>query len=82
MVAENTLKNEFDFYLKNRKSFVSKYNGKYIVIKGEEVVGVYDTKFEAYEQGQKVHPLGTFLIQLVSKEDDSVTQTFHSRVLI
>lgn len=81
MSAENSLKREFEFYLENRSELLKKYEGKFIVINDEKVFGVYDTEFEAYQEAQKVHPLGTFLIQQVSQGDDSITQTFHSRVM-
>jgi len=82
MVAENPLKKEFEYYLANQADLLSKYEGKFVVIKDEQVIGVFDTQFEAYEQVQKAHPLGTFLIQQVSKGDESYTQTFHSRVMV
>ncbi len=74
------LKKEFDFYLKNQNELVKKYNGKYLVIIGEEIVGVYDTEMDAYLQSQKKHKLGTFLIQECTPGNEAYTQIFHSRV--
>lgn len=76
------LKDEFDYYLKNQSEFVKKYLGKYIVLKNHEVLGAYDTNVEAYQETEKMHALGTFLIQLVQEGNESYTQTFHSRVLV
>lgn len=76
------LKDEFDYYLKNQSEFVKKYLGKYIVLKNHEVLGAYDTNVEAYQETEKTHALGTFLIQLVQEGNESYTQTFHSRVLV
>jgi len=75
------LEKEFQYYLDNQSSFVEKYNGKFIVIKGNEVVGVYDSEIEAYDESGKTHELGTFLIQEVSPGEDNLTQTFRSRVI-
>lgn len=75
------LKDEFDFYLKNQSEFVEKFLGKYIVLKNHEVLGAYNTNIEAYTETEKIHALGTFLIQLVEEGNESYTQTFHSRVL-
>lgn len=75
------LKDEFDYYLSNQSKFVKEYLGKYIVLKNHEVLGSYDTNVEAYQETEKTHALGTFLIQLVQEGNESYTQTFHSRVL-
>jgi hypothetical protein len=74
------LDQEFKYYLEHQFELVKKYNGKYLVIKGEAIIGVYDTKEEAYFNSQKEHELGTFLIQFCSPGDTSYTQTYHSRV--
>ncbi len=74
------LKREFDYYLKHQDELVKKYNGKFVVIVGEKVVGAYDTEMEAYLQSKKEHELGTFLIQECTPGDEAYTQVFHSRV--
>lgn len=76
------LKDEFEYYLEHQADFVAKYAGRYIVLKNHEVLGVYETNIEAYQETEKEHELGTFLIQFVQAGEDSYTQTFHSRVLI
>ena len=75
------LEKEFKYYLDNQVELVKKYNGKYIVIKDEKVVGIYDTELEAYNESKKKYELGTFLIQLCIKGKDSYTQSFNSRVI-
>ena len=47
---------------------MEKNNGKYIVIKTEEILGIYDDVSTAMEETQK-HPFETFLVKIVSKED-------------
>ncbi len=74
------LEKEFEYYLKNQEELVKQYNGKFIVIKGEEVVKVFDTEIEAYNWAKEEYEPGTFLIQKVSPGDKDYTQTFHSRV--
>lgn len=74
------LKSEFEYYLGHQAELVDKYKGKYIVIKGGAVIGVYDDQASAIIETQKVHKLGTFLVQRVEPGSDSYTQTFHSRV--
>ena len=74
------LEEEFNFYLKNQSELVEKYNGKFIVIKGHEVIGVYDDELQAVMETSKQHELGTFLVQKCEPGEESYTQTYHSRV--
>jgi outer membrane lipoprotein-sorting protein len=75
------LKADFEFYLSHQDEMVEKYDGKYIVIKNGDVVGVYDDELTAVTKTQKSHELGTFLVQKVSKGDADYSQTFHSRAV-
>lgn len=74
------LEKEFNYYLANQAELVKKYKGKYIVIKGETVIGSYDAEDVAFFETEKEHETGTFLIQLCEPGEGSYTQTFHSRV--
>ena len=73
------LEKEFDFYVKNQKQLVEKYDGKFIVIVGEDVIGVYESETEAFEETVKTHEAGTFLIQFCTPGEQSYTQTFYTR---
>jgi hypothetical protein len=75
------LEKEFTYYIENQKELVKKYNGKYIVIVGTEVVNSYDDEATAYLESLKSYKEGTFLIQLCKEGRDSFTQTFNSRVI-
>jgi hypothetical protein len=72
------LEQEYDYYQKNKAALVAKYNGKYLVIRGHDIVGAYDTDIEAYKDASSKYPAGTFLIQKC--EPAKVTQVYHSRV--
>jgi Family of unknown function (DUF5678) len=76
------LETEFEYFKTHQDELVKEYNGKYIVIRGQEVVGAYSSELAALEDAKKKFDLGTFLIQLVTPGDSSYTQTFHSRVSI
>ncbi len=76
------LEKEFQFYKAHQKELLEKYEGRYLVIKGEEVVGDYGSEIEAYERAQEKYALGTFLIQYCLSGEGSYTQTFHSRVAV
>lgn len=79
-MSQNTLKQEFEYYLANQDELVEKYTGKYIVITGQEVVAEYDDELTAVQESQEHYEAGTFLVQLVMPGSESHTQTFHSRV--
>ena len=76
------LNDEFQFYLDNQTNLAKEYDGKYLVIKGQEVIGVYCDDRSALQETQKTEKLGSFLIQKCSSDPDSVIQTYHSRVRI
>jgi hypothetical protein len=76
------LEKEFKYYLDNQTELVKKFNGKFIVIKDEQVIGVHASHTEAYNETLKTEKLGTFLIQHCIPGTDSYTQTFHSQVII
>ncbi len=78
----NVLENEFNYYLKHQKELVTQYQGKFLVIKNQQIIGVYNSEFEAYTETQKTQKLGTFLIQQCTPGEGSYTQTFHSRVSV
>jgi len=74
------LEREFKYFKDHQEELVKKYNSKFIVIVGEEVVGNFDKELKAYTETKKNHPVGTFLIQHCLPGKDSYTQTFYSRV--
>ena len=75
-----TLEREFQYYLDHQAELVDRYNGKYIVIKNQQVIGSYETEIQAIEVSSKHHELGTFLVQKCEPGSESYTQTYHSRV--
>lgn len=75
------LEKEFTYYTTHQKELVKKYEGKYLVIKNEQVIGVHGTREEAIQEAMKDHKLGTFLVQYVQEGERSTSQTFHSRVV-
>lgn len=76
----SVLQKEFEYYLAHQAELVSKYNGKFLVLKDCQIVGAYDSELAAITEARKTHPLGTFLVQKVEPGNAAYTQTFHSRV--
>ena len=69
---------ELAYFIANQEHLVSEHNGKFLVIKGEEVIGVYPTALEAYLETQKEHELGTFMIQPCTPGPEAYTVTISS----
>jgi len=76
------LDKEFAFFNKNLEKFKKEYINKYIVIKSENVLGVYDTFEEAMEQTSKTEEVGTFLIQKIDENPNTYTIYFNNNVQI
>jgi hypothetical protein len=67
----------FDFYLANQAHFVAGYDGKYIVLAGNEVQGAFDSSGSAYDFAIQHFVPGEFLIQKCSPGDrDYTTRLF------
>lgn len=81
-ILEIMLEKEFQYYIDNQEQLVKKYNGKFIVIKGDSVIGAYESHSEAYQEALKKNEIGSFLIQHCLPGEDAYTQTFHSRVIL
>lgn len=79
-MSRETLEKEFKYYIDHQNELVEKYNGKFIVIKNQKVIGVYDNEVDALKNTTKDHELGTFLVQKCEPGNSSYTQTYHSRV--
>lgn len=73
------LEKAFRYYLDRQTELVKEYNGKFIVIKDDKVIGAYDSDVEAVLETSKKHALGTFLVQKCEPGAESYTQTYHSR---
>lgn len=63
----------FQWYLDHQEELVKKYNGKYLVIKDNEVAGSYEDENTAYFDAVEKHGLGNFIIQLCTPGKDAYT---------
>lgn len=73
------LKTELQYFLDNQDELVKKYGGKYIVIKGNKVIGNYDHGLDAlYLTQEQGHKLGTFLIKWCLPSEECYTTIDHN----
>ncbi len=75
------LEKEFQYFIDNQNKLLKKYNGRFIAIVGERVVGDHDSFDMAIDETLKEYELGTFLVQECVEGEKAYTQTFHSRVV-
>ncbi|OHE63862.1 MAG: hypothetical protein A2001_01490 [Treponema sp. GWC1_61_84] len=75
------LEREYSFFDDHREELLTKYRNKFIVIIGEEVVGIFESLAEAYTSSISKYTGGTFLIQEVLPFEQSI-QRFHSLVYV
>lgn len=74
------LQAEYKYYLDHKAEFLAKYEGKFIVLKHQKVLGVYSSDLEAIKETTKKEELGTFIVQHVTNNENQVR--FHSRVAV
>lgn len=80
-MVSKPLEKEFKYYLQHQAEFVKKHRGKFVVIKNDKVLGVYETEVDAIERTMEHHELGTFLVQKCEPGAESYTHTYKSRVI-
>ncbi len=78
----NSLNHEFKWFLKNRDDLIRRYEGHFLVIKNQEILGVYDDDMDAIRHTISDHELGTFLVQKCTSDPYSITAKFHSWVRV
>lgn len=78
--TDSPLKREFEYYLAHQVELVQQYDGRFVVIKNQAVIGNYADQATAVQETARQHELGTFLVQKVSPGPEAYTQSFHSRV--
>lgn len=75
MDKKNNLNKNFDYYVEHQSELVKKYNGEYVVIVGQEVVGHFKTLDEAFNFANKKYQPGEFLLHQVGEGSENYTTT-------
>jgi hypothetical protein len=66
---------ELEYFISNQDDLVKKYRGKFLVIKGKSILGVYPSALEAYLSAQRSNDLGSVMIQSCEAGPDAYTVT-------
>jgi hypothetical protein len=73
------LKKELQFYSSIKQTLLPQHEGKFALIHGEELVGIFTSDSDAYREGIKQFGQTPFLIQYVTEKEE--TEKYPSLVL-
>jgi hypothetical protein len=68
-MSTEPLKTELGYFEKHRADFVERAPGKFVLIKGEEDYGFFDSAENAYKHGMELFGVDPFLIKEILPED-------------
>lgn len=74
----NPLAEEYDYYLRIREELAKEYEGKFVAIKGQEVLGTYDDYMQAANSVYVAHERGTVLMQEINMDPDAHVVILHT----
>jgi len=66
------LEKELAFYEKNLSNWLREYPGKFVIIKDEELVGVFDTNEQALSAAASRFGLDSYLIRRIQKKSEDI----------
>lgn len=66
------LEQELKYFIENRTDWISRYPNKFVLIKGAELVGTFDTLDEALAEGARRFGLESFLARRVDQDEREV----------
>lgn len=72
----------YKYFTSHLDELCKKYEGRYLAIKDEKVIGNYSSFDEAFCETEKKEELGTFLIQYCSKNQDTFVNHFYSNNVV
>lgn len=69
---------ELEFFVSHQGELVEKYRGRTLVLRGEEILGVYDSPLMAFSETAKTMKPGTFMIQRCVPGESAYTVSLNS----
>jgi hypothetical protein len=73
---------ELKYFIENQDRLVREYEGKTLVLRGEEVVSAHNDAMDAYVTAIEKYEPGTFMIQPCLQGADAYTVTITSHGLL
>jgi len=76
---DNPLSEEQEYYQSIEQELLSEYSGQHALIKGDHLIGCYDTELDAYKVGIDMFGMQPFLLQeiLVKERIIYIPSVFH-----
>lgn len=68
---DDPLGSEKEYLKANRDRFMREYPGKYLLIKGDQVSGAFETCDEGVKEGVRAFGIGPFLVRSVLQAEDA-----------
>ena len=78
-MTKNILAEELETYEKNKQMFLTTNRGKFVLIKGKEVINFFDTQADAVKVGIDKFGNSSFLVKKV--QDVDTPQNFTSNLI-
>ena len=76
------LNQEFEYYVKHQPELVEKYDGRYVVIVDQKVIGVFDTQDDAINAMlKKGYKIGDFLVHLVGEGKENYSAILYNLII-
>lgn len=79
--CKNMADKNYDFFIANFEELYSSYKDKFVVIKNEQVMSVYDSFEKAFSETIKTEEIGSFLIQHCTKDVGSFGYFYSNNVV-
>ena len=79
MVEKDLLNEELEAYEKNKPDLVGKNLGKFVLIKGKEIIGIYESEKDAINSGFEKFGNVPFLVKKI--EEIEQKQNFTSNLI-
>ncbi len=68
----SVLEKEIKFFEENKAKWLGVYEGKFVLVKGEELIGVFDAAETAISEGAKKYGTESFLVRKVIPQDENI----------
>ena len=65
------LERELEYFNARKAELLKAYQGKFVLIKGDQLVGAFDTAATAYEEGVSKFGIESFLVRRVLEQDEA-----------
>jgi hypothetical protein len=75
-LPKSLLETEQKYYENKKKDFLRRFNGKFVLIKDNKLIGTFDTAEEAYGKGLSEFGNEPMFIKRVVKEEPTSVITF------